>query len=41
MTILLGPCPCQGCGQLLWWARAHNGKGLCWRNRDGTEHDCE
>ena len=25
MTVILGPCPCQGCGVLLWWVRGDNG----------------
>jgi hypothetical protein len=39
MTVLLGPCLCQGCEALVWWAR-HAGWPACWRGRDGREHYC-
>lgn len=46
---LLGPCPCKGCGQPVWWAHSQtrdgwNGaiiKGLLkWRESGGRIHKC-
>lgn len=37
MKIVLGPCPCHHCGELLFW------NGWEWKNyarRPGTDHDC-
>jgi hypothetical protein len=34
MTYTLGPCPCQGCGRLVYWNR------LYWGDKHGTRHRC-
>lgn len=44
----LGPCPCMGCGQPVYWdarlTRFLRGaivrEWLRWRNGDGTRHQC-
>lgn len=33
--ILIGPCPCQGCGLFVWYVR-----GLGWSNLLGILHRC-
>jgi hypothetical protein len=40
--MLLGPCPCQGCGQLVYWADLPYGPtpGRAWRDPDGKMHRC-
>jgi hypothetical protein len=40
MKSVMGPAVCGGCRGLVWWARAWNGEGLCWRDRDGSRHRC-
>lgn len=43
MKPVLGPCPCQGCGVLVWWARLVNERstyGLRWREKRGRIHVC-
>lgn len=42
----LGPCTCQGCGELVWYAKGHSRYlgnpvvRIVWRDRDGTMHRC-
>ena len=36
--IVLGPCPCEGCGRLLWWEQDNSGRR--WRDSDGAGHRC-
>lgn len=47
MVAMLGPCPCQGCGTLVWWAHGQtrlewNGPTvpgyLAWREVGGAIH---
>jgi hypothetical protein len=49
MGTVLGPCPCQDCGTLVFWARSQtretwNGPvvagWLTWRERGGRVHKC-
>ncbi len=41
MRIVVGPARCSGCGRFVWYARAWNGMGLCWRDSDGLPHACK
>lgn len=47
---ILGPCPCQACGTLVYWARSltrlsWNGPQVpgtaWWRERGGKRHNCK
>ncbi len=45
---ILGPCPCQGCGTLVWWSRSRTrlegqtvkGEVRAWRESGGRIHRC-
>lgn len=40
--IILGPCPCQRCGEPVWWARSKRyGSPPAWRDANGHRHFCE
>lgn len=41
MKGIVGPAVCHDCKQRVWMARAANGKGMAWRNADGTQHRCD
>lgn len=42
----LGPCPCQGCWQFVWWAKRNTRylgnptTRFGWRDADGVLHRC-
>lgn len=40
MYVILGPCPCQGCRMLLFWARAAGGWPAAWLEMNGERHIC-
>jgi hypothetical protein len=37
MTVILGPCPCQKCGERLWWVRRWHDDRL-WVDASGLLH---
>jgi hypothetical protein len=46
MIVVVGPAPCIGCGNLVWYGRLPKGRGQTaklnrWRNSDGTQHRCK
>jgi len=40
MTVILGPCPCQSCHQLVYWRPSRNGHKRAWRDENGLLHVC-